>query len=230
MEDALPPAASLRVVVCDDSLLIREGIATLLALDGGIEIVASCDHPASARRAVEELRPDVAILDIRLPPTHTDEGIRLALELRALPRAPGVLVISQHLTPDYAIDLLEHGSAGIGYLLKDRIDDPGSLAAAARDVAAGGCRIDPLVVEALMRRHAERAPSPLDELTPREREILADVAAGWSNQAIADRLVVSRRAVEKHTSSIFTKLGLAGGHDYSRRVKAALLYLDEAGR
>src|SRR4051794_40485911 len=113
---------------------MREGIASLLALDGAIEIVASCEHPVSARRAVEELAPDLALLDIRLPPTHTDEGIRLALELRALPRAPGVLVLSQHLTPDYAIALLEHGSQGIGYLLKDRIHAAGTLAAAARDV------------------------------------------------------------------------------------------------
>jgi DNA-binding NarL/FixJ family response regulator len=230
VEDALPPPASLRVVVCDDSLLIREGIAGLFALDGSVEIVASCDHPVSARRAVEELGPDVALLDIRLPPTHTDEGIRLALELRALPAPPGVLVISQHLTPDYAIALLEHGSDGIGYLLKDRIDDAGALASAARDVAAGGCRIDPLVVDALFQREATRPASRLDELTPREREILADIAEGWSNQAIADRRVLSRRAVEKHAGSIFMKLGLANDQDFSRRVKATLVYLDEDPR
>ncbi len=220
---------TLRVVVCDDSLLIREGLANLFSLRDDIEIVAACDHPVAAKRAVVECTPDAVLTDIRMPPTFTDEGIRLALGLRALPAPPGVLVLSQHLTAEYAIGLLEHGSTGLGYLLKDRVSDPDALVAAVRAVATGGCHIDPLVVEALLRGQAQRPRSPLDELTPREREILADIAEGWSNQGIADRRVISLRAVEKHASSIFMKLGLTGAEDFSRRVKATLVYLDERG-
>lgn len=226
MQGAVASTTVVRALVCDDSLLIREGLAALLALDGVIEIVASCDHPVLARRAVEEHAPDVALLDVRLPPTHSDEGIRLALELRSLPHPPGVLVLSQEVTPQWAITLLERGSAGVGYMLKDRVHDAGLLAGAVREVVSGGCHIDPLVVEALTRPQAG-GPSKLDDLTPREREILADIAEGWSNQGIADRRVLSRRAVEKHASSIFAKLGLTGAQDISRRVHAALLYLEE---
>ena len=220
---------AVRAVVVDDSLLIREGLVSLLALDDDIEIVAACESPAQALRAVDEHGPDVVLTDIRMPPTHTDEGIALARSLRDLHPELGVIVLSQHVSPEYAIGLLDGGSDHRGYLLKDRVHDLDALTAAVHAVAAGGCQIDPLVVEALMAARVGAGPTPLGRLTPREREILGDIAEGCSNQAIADRRVLTRRAVEKHASSIFQKLGLAHDEDANRRVKATLMYLAEVG-
>lgn len=217
---------SVRTVVVDDSLLVREGVVRLLEFDASIEVVATCAAPPEALRAVDE-GADVVLTDIRMPPTHTDEGITLAQELRERHPDVGVLVLSQHVSPNYAIGLLDDGSVGRGYLLKDRLHDLDTLVDALTAVAAGGCRVDPLVVEALTS--GARGDSPLDQLTPREREILSDIAEGANNQAIADRRVLTRRAVEKHASSIFQKLSLTGDQDANRRVKAVLMYLAEGG-
>lgn len=219
-------ATPIRVVAVDDSLLIREGVAALLGLVDGIELVASCASPGEARAAVEEHRPDVLLSDVRMPPTHRDEGLLLAAELGGTHPELGVVILSQHVSPEYAIALLEHRSRSRAYLLKDRLHDLDTLTAAIRTVAAGGCHIDPLVVEALMAARAG-VRSRLADLTPREREILADIAEGRSNQGIADHRVLTRRAVEKHASAIFAKLGLTGEGDTSRRVKATLLHLAE---
>lgn len=214
----------VRTVVVDDSLLIRQGIVRLLDFDPGVAVVGEFDSPGQTLAAIDELEPDVVLTDIRMPPTHTDEGVVLANTLRERHPRLGVLVLSQHLTPEYAIGLLGHGSESRGYLLKDRLYDLEALSGALRTVAAGGCQIDPLVVEALTG--GSRA-SALDVLTPREREILADIAGGANNQAIADRRVLTRRAVEKHASAIFQKLGLTEDGDANRRVRAVLIYLAE---
>ena len=219
----------VRAVVVDDSLLIREGLLSLLDLVDEIDVVAACGSPEEALRAVAEHAPDVVLTDIRMPPTQTDEGIRLARTLRERQPDVGVVVLSQHVSPEYAIGLLDAGSRGRGYLLKDRLHDVGTLSAALTTVASGGCQIDPLVVEALMEARVGQGAGELDRLTPREREILGDIAEGCSNQAIADRRVLSRRAVEKHASAIFQKLGLAHDEDANRRVKATLVYLAESG-
>ncbi len=214
----------VRTVVVDDSLLVREGLVRLLEFAPEIDVVASCSSPAQALEAVAELRPDVVLTDIRMPPTQTDEGVVLASTLRERSPGTGVVVLSQHLTPGYAIGVLGDGSAGRGYLLKDRLHDLETLSAALRTVAAGGCQIDALVVEALTGGPAN-VSSPLEALTRREREILGDIAEGANNQAIADRRVLTRRAVEKHASSIFQKLGLTGDRDANRRVRAVLIFL-----
>lgn len=219
----------IRAVVVDDSLLIREGLVSVLGLVDDIDVVASCGTPHEALQAVAEQRPDVVLTDIRMPPTQTDEGIVLARTLGAQYPELGIIVLSQHVSPEYAIGLLADGSARRGYLLKDRLHDVDVLSAALRTVAGGGCQIDPLVVEALMEARIGRSPTLLDRLTPREREILGDIAEGCNNQAIADRRVLTRRAVEKHASAIFMKLGLAHDEDANRRVKATLMYLAEAG-
>ena len=219
----------VRTVVVDDSLLVREGILRLLEFDPGTEVVAACGDPVQALGAVEQARPDVVLTDIRMPPTHTDEGIALAHKLRDLHPDVGVVVLSQHVSPEYAIGLLDRGSAGRGYLLKDRLHDLQTLSGALADVATGGCRVDPLVVQALASERPQ-AGSLLDQLTPRENEILADIAEGANNQAIADRRVLTRRAVEKHASSILQKLGLTDDPDGNRRVKAVLVYLAQARR
>jgi len=216
----------VRTVVVDDSLLIRQGIVRLLDFDDGIEVVGAFDSPQQALAAIEGLTPDVVLTDIRMPPTHTDEGIVLANTLRERSPELGVLVLSQHLTPRYAIGLLGSGSEGRGYLLKDRLHDLDTLAGALRTIAGGGCQIDPLVVEALT---GGSAASALDVLTPRELQILGDIAEGANNQAIADRRVLTRRAVEKHASAIFQKLGLTDDEDANRRVRAVLVYLSEEG-
>jgi DNA-binding NarL/FixJ family response regulator len=212
----------VRVVIAEDSALLREGIERLLQ-DNGIEAVGSSDNTDDLLEMVEQRGPDVAIVDIRLPPTHNDEGLRAALEIRAQFPDVGVLVLSQYLEIGLALKLLSDGADGLGYLLKDRISDVKDFMAAVRRVANGGSAIDPIIVSRLLARR--RNDDPLDSLTPREREVLELMATGSSNQGIADALVISLRAVEKYVSTIFTKLAIPATGSESRRVLAVLLYL-----
>jgi DNA-binding NarL/FixJ family response regulator len=216
---------AIRVVVGEDSVVIREGIERMLERSEDIEVVATCADAATLRAAIAEQRPDVVLTDIRMPPTGTDEGIQVAVELRETAPEVGVVVLSQHVEPAYALALLEGGSAGRAYLLKDRLRDSTVLTRAIREVADGGSLVDPVVVDQLIAARAQREDSPLRELTERERQILAMIAEGRSNAAIADELVVTKRAVERHINAIFLKLRLREDEDVSRRVKAALLYL-----
>jgi len=217
----------LRVALGEDSLLVREGIQQLLAVDPEIEIVAAAADLPSLREACERERPDVVVTDIRMPPTSTDEGIQLAAELRDLDPTIGVVVLSQFSDPIYALALLERGSDRRAYLLKERVHNRAELMAAIRAVAAGGSLIDPKIVEALVTARGRSERSPLNELTSRETEVLAEIAQGKSNSAIAESLFLTKRAVEKHINSIFLKLGLADTEDVSKRVKAALMFLAE---
>lgn len=215
---------ALRVVVAEDSLLVREGIRRLI--DGEPELLLSGVHHDvdSLLAAVDADPPDVVLTDIRMPPTGTDEGIRAARRLAESHPGLGVLVLSQHLEPSYAIRLLEHGAAGRGYLLKERLGDVATLVRALREVARGGSVVDPRVVEALV---AAGQGSALDRLSPREREVLELLAQARSNAAIASELFLSERAVEKNVGSIFTKLGLAPESAEHRRVRAVLTYLEQ---
>ena len=212
----------MRVVIAEDSVLLREGLARLL-VDAGVEVVASCETADDLLLKVRSYTPDVAIVDIRLPPTHTDEGMRAALEIRARHPSVAVLVLSQYVQVGLAMTLLADSAEGVGYLLKDRISDVKQFVAAVRRVAAGGSALDPIIVSTLLSRR--RNDDPLAALTPREREVLELMAEGQSNQGIADRLVITLRAVEKYVSSIFGKLGLPSSGTESRRVLAVLLYL-----
>ena len=199
----------------------------LLAAHPGIEVVAACDDMPSLLRAVEVVQPDVVVSDIRMPPSNTDEGIQVAAQLRQLHPEVGVVILSQYAEPRYALKLLETGSDGRAYLLKERVGDPAQLVSAIESVAAGGSVIDPKVVEVLVAAEARPEHPSLAQLTPRERDVLAEIAQGKSNTAIAESLVLSKRAVEKHINSIFFKLGLSEAEDVSKRVKAALLLLSE---
>ncbi|MGW4947572.1 response regulator [Actinoplanes sp. NPDC004185] len=212
----------MRVAIAEDSVLLREGIARLLA-DAGFEVLARCGDADELRARVRAEVPDVVIVDIRLPPTHTDEGLRAAIELRAAHPGLAVLVLSQYVEIGLAMRLLADSADGVGYLLKDRISDVGDFIGAVRRVAAGGSAVDPTIVSTLLSRR--RRDDPLARLTPREREVLELMAAGTSNQGIADRLVITLRAVEKYVSSIFGKLGLPATGSESRRVLAVLLFL-----
>ena len=212
----------MRVVIAEDSVLLREGIARIL-VDAGIEVVGSCDAAEPLLLKVRSDRPDVAIVDIRLPPTHTDEGLRAALEIRARHPNVAVLVLSQYVQVALAMKLLADSAEGVGYLLKDRIGNVKDFISAVQRVAAGGTAIDPIIVSTLLSKR--RSDDPLDALTPREREVLVLMAEGSSNQGIADKLVLTLRAVERYVSSIFTKLGLPASGSESRRVHAVLLYL-----
>jgi DNA-binding NarL/FixJ family response regulator len=216
---------TVRVVLAEDSYIVREGLEQVLARAPGIEIVTTCGDLDSLRAAVEAERPDVVVTDIRMPPTNTDEGIRAASELHQTRPEVGVVVLSQHDDPAYALALLETGSEGRAYLLKERVHDGGQLAAAVEEVARRGSVIDSKVVESLVRARSSAESSPLAELTSREREVLAEIAQGKSNSAIADSLVLTKRAVEKHINAIFMKLGLAQADDVSKRVKATLIFL-----
>jgi DNA-binding NarL/FixJ family response regulator len=218
---------ALRVVVGEDSLLVREGVAQLLAGSPSVELVAACEDFDSLLAAIERERPDVVLTDIRMPPTKTDEGIEVAARLRHTHPEVGVIVLSQYSDPGYVLALLEAGSDRRGYLLKERLHDRGELVSAIDVVARGGSVIDPKIVEVLVSAKARADGSPLSELTGREREVLAEIAEAKSNGAIADSLVLTKRAVEKHINSIFMKLGLAGADDVSKRVKATLLFLAE---
>jgi DNA-binding NarL/FixJ family response regulator len=212
----------MRVAIAEDSVLLREGLARLLS-DAGFDVVARCADADELRRAVSTLMPDVVIVDIRMPPTHTDEGLRAAVEIRAAHPAIGVLVLSQYIEPALAIELFADSADGVGYLLKDRISDVAEFLAAVRRVAAGGAAVDPMIVSALVSRRRDR--DPLAGLTPREREVMELIATGHSNQGIADRLFITVRAVEKYVSSIFGKLDLPATGRESRRVLAVLLFL-----
>jgi DNA-binding NarL/FixJ family response regulator len=220
---------AVRVILGEDSYLATEGIARVLERAGDFELLATCGDLDSLTEAVAEQRPDVVLTDIRMPPTNTDEGIRLANGLRESNPEIGVVVLSQHAEPSYATALLEGGSRGRAYLLKEHVKAGGELARALRAVDAGESVIDPLVVEMLLSSRREAQRSQLDELTPREREILGLIAEGYSNAAIAARLVLTKRAVERHINGIFMKLDLGNPDDISRRVRAALLYLAGTG-
>jgi DNA-binding NarL/FixJ family response regulator len=212
----------VRVALAEDSVLLREGLARLLG-DEGFDVVAQCGDADELMAEVNGHEPDVVIIDIRLPPTHNDEGLRAALEIRASHPAIGVLVLSQYVELGLAMKLLADSAAGVGYLLKDRISDVEDFVAALRRVAAGGSALDPIIVSTLLSR--QRTDSPLAELTPREREVIELMALGSSNQGIADALVITLRAVEKYVSSIFGKLGLPSSGSESRRVLAVLMFL-----
>jgi len=213
---------AMKVVIAEDSILLREGVVRLLA-DSGFEVSAQSDNAEDLLRHVAMHKPSVAIIDIRMPPTHTDEGLVAAREIRSRHPGTGVLVLSQYVEPGYAVGLLEEGAEGVGYLLKDRVADLEEFASAVRRVGEGGSALDPAVVTQLVGRR--RADDPLETLTPREREVLELMAEGRSNQAIAERLFVTLRAVEKHVTSIFTKLDLPASSDDHRRVLAVLTFL-----
>jgi DNA-binding NarL/FixJ family response regulator len=212
----------VRAVIAEDSVLLREGLARLLG-ENDIDVVGSCETAEDLLLKVHSHAPDVAIVDIRLPPTHNDEGLRGALEIRLRYPSVGVLVLSQYVEVGLAMKLLADSAEGAGYLLKDRISDVREFIEAVRRVADGGSAIDPIIVSELLSKR--RSDDPLEGLTPREREVLELMAEGRSNQGIADKLVITIRAVEKYVSSIFGKLGLSSSGGDSRRVLAVLLYL-----
>jgi DNA-binding NarL/FixJ family response regulator len=217
-------AVPVRVVIAEDNALLREGIGRVIAAAPDMELVGSAADLDGTRALIEGVAPDVVVTDIRMPPTSTDEGVRLAGELRTTQPRTGVVVLSQHGDPTYALALLEGGTGGRAYLLKDRVGDVDELLVAIREVAAGRSVIDPMIIESLVAA-SRRGPSDLDRLTKRELEVLGEMAQGRSNAAIAARLYLSERAIEKHGNSIFSKLGLTEEVDVNRRVKAVLLYL-----
>jgi DNA-binding NarL/FixJ family response regulator len=212
----------MRVVVADDSVLLREGVVRLLE-ENGFEVVGQAGDADDLIRKVRAHKPDVAVVDIRMPPTNTDDGLRAALEIRTELPGTGVLVLSQYVEEGYALDLVGDSAGGVGYLLKDRVADVDRFVDSVKRVADGGSALDPEVVSQLVGR--ARRDDPLDELTPREREVLELMAEGRSNNAIAEHMVVTERAVEKHVTSIFGKLGLAPAPEDHRRVLAVLAFL-----
>ena len=212
----------MRVVLAEDSVLLREGVARLLE-DEGFEIVAQTGTADDLMLKVRSYSPNVVIVDIRMPPTHTDEGLRAAQEIKETYPQVGVLVLSQYVEPTYAMELLSESAEGVGYLLKDRVSNVDEFTAAVRRVGEGGSALDPAIVSQLVGRR--RRDDPLDQLTPREREVLEHMAQGRSNQGIANELVVTERAVEKHVTSIFGKLRLPHATEDHRRVLAVLTYL-----
>ncbi len=212
----------MRVVIAEDSVLLREGLAGLLG-EAGFDVVAQTGEAGDLLLKVRSFEPDVAIVDIRLPPTHHDEGLRAALEIRSRYPSVGVLVLSQYVELGLALELLADSAEGVGYLLKDRVSDVDDFVAAVRRVADGGSALDPIIVSSLLSRH--RPGDPLAQLTPRELEVLELMATGSSNQGIADALVITVRSVEKYVSSIFGKLRLPSTGSESRRVLAVLMFL-----
>ena len=212
----------MRVVIAEDSVLLREGLARLLE-EAGFDVVAQCENADDLLLKVRSLSPDVVIVDIRMPPTHSDEGLLAARAIKAQHPSVGVLVLSQYVEVGLALKLLAESAEGVGYLLKDRIGDVTEFVAAVRRVAGGGSALDPTIVSTMLAR--QRPDDPISSLTPREREVLELMAGGSSNQGIADSLVITLRAVEKYVSSIFGKLGLPSTGSESRRVLAVLLYL-----
>ena len=217
----------IKVALAEDNVLLREGVSRLVSANEEFELVGTAADLPQLLALVGEQHPDVVVTDIRMPPTETDEGIQAAAWLREHHPGVGVVVLSQYVGPAYAMALLEHGSAGRAYLLKERVGSVDEFARAIRVVAQGGSVIDPLVVDELVRSRSQQHQPGMSWLTPRESEILAEMAQGKSNAAIAAALGISERAVEKHTNSIFTKLGLSEEKDLNRRVKAVLLFLSE---
>lgn len=215
----------ITVVVAEDSLLVREGIVRLLSAYDDVEIAGVAVDLPQLLAAVDEHAPNVVLTDIRMPPSGTDEGIRAAAELRARHPDVGVVVLSQYVEPGYALSLFDGGSQGRAYLLKERLSEGSQLIDAIRAVASGGSVVDPKVVETLVNARARARSSPLEHLTPRELEVLSEIAQGKNNAAVAATLVLSERAVEKHINSLFSKLGLSEEPSVHRRVKAVLLYL-----
>ena len=218
----------IRVAVADDSYLIRNALGEVLGQIDGVELVATAEDGEGLLEAVRLHKPDVVILDIRMPPTGDDEGIRVATRLREDHAEVGVIVLSQYSEARYALALLEGGAEGRGYLLKERVHDRDELASAIEIVSLGGTMIDPTVIEGLIAADRRRRDSPLDDLTPREHEVLAEMAQGKSNAAIAESLVLTKRAVEKHVGAIFQKLALEDDEVVSRRVTAVLMYLTDS--
>jgi DNA-binding NarL/FixJ family response regulator len=212
----------MRVVLADDTMLLRKGVALLL-VEAGFEVVGQAGNAEELIAAVDESAPAVAIVDLRMPPTHTDEGLRAALAIRAANPSVGVLVLSQHADVGLAMKLLADGAEGVGYMLKDRVADLEDFADAIRRVAAGGSALDPTIVSQLLSKR--RAAGPLDDLTAREGEVLELMAEGRSNQGIAERMAITERGVQKHVTSIFGKLGIPAGTDDHRRVLAVLTFL-----
>ncbi|HEX6681210.1 MAG TPA: response regulator transcription factor [Candidatus Limnocylindrales bacterium] len=214
----------MRVIVAEDNTLLREGLARILT-ETGFDVVSTVEDAEALLREVDRLRPDVAVVDIRLPPTRTDEGLRAARRIRQSYPDTGVLVLSQYVRVSYTAELLEGGARGVGYLLKDRVSDLTDFAAAVRQVGGGGSAFDPIVIDLLVGRH-DRPDDPLRTLSERERAVLALMAEGRTNQAIAHLLGIAERTVEKHCTAIFTKLGLPASPDDHRRVLAVLRYLN----
>ena len=216
----------LRVVLADDNFLVREGIAALLAEVEDIDLIDSVADPQSLLKSVAELQPDSVLTDIRMPPTHTTEGIDAAKQIRSEHPSIGVVVLSQYVEEEYAFELLADGVSGLGYLLKERVSDIDELVRALQDVSRGGSALDPKVVEGLMMRKSAEASSPLRGLTDKERAVLEQMATGRNNATIAGTLYMSERSVEKHISAVFLKLGLVDEGEMNRRVRAVLTYVD----
>ena len=221
---------ALRVVFAEDNFLVRQGTAALLATCSDVELVRVVEDTPSLLAAVDQLSPDCVLTDIRMPPTFTTEGIDAARQIRATHPDTGVVVLSQYVEEDYAFDLLQDGVAGLGYLLKERVSEIEELVRALREVARGGSALDPKVVEGLLKRRTAHATSPLLGLTERERDVLAEMATGRSNTAIGKVLFMSDRAVEKHITSVFQKLGLSEETEVNRRVSAVVTFLEVEGR
>ena len=220
----------IRLIIAEDNYLVREGVTQLLQAVDDVEVVAVCEDFDALVAAVDSKHPDVVLTDIRMPPTNSDEGIRLAERLRESSPGCGVVVLSQYLDAEYALKLLGRGAAGRAYLLKERVSNLAQMLNAIREVAAGGSVIDTQVVEELIATRQRRAESPLRDLTPREHEVLAQVAQGKNNAAIASALFLSEPSMEKHINSIFSKLGVSEEQDVNRRVRVVLMYLAERGR
>jgi DNA-binding NarL/FixJ family response regulator len=225
---AYPMDVPIRVVMAEDNYLVREGVRQLIESLPELELVAVCEDMDGLLKAVEDHNPEVILTDIRMPPTGTDEGLQVAEKLRVSHPSTGVVVLSQYVESEYALALLENGAAGRAYLLKERVSDVQQLVDAIKEVAGGGSVIDPKVIEALVAARTAAHDSPLASLTPREREVLEQLAQGKNNAAIAAALFLTERAVEKHINSIFSKLQLSEEREIHRRVKAALMYLGKA--
>lgn len=225
MTGQIDAGGPIRIVIAEDNYLVREGAARLLAVAPGVEVVEAVADLTSLLSAVERLSPDAVLTDIRMPPTQTDEGIQAAQRLRQSHPTVGVVVLSQYIEPAFALALFDGGANGRAYLLKDRLGDATQLVHALREVARGGSVLDPVVVEAMLAGRMARRDDPLAQLTVREREVLAAMAEGRTNAAIAALLGLSERMVEKYSNSLFSKLGLSEERDVHRRVKAVLLYL-----
>ncbi len=217
----------IRVAVAEDSYVIREFLTATLSAASEVDLVAVCTNGKELRTAIAASDPDVVVTDIRMPPSGAEEGVRIAASLRDTHPDIGVVVLSQYAEPAYALSLLENGTGGRAYLLKERIRNKEQLLDAIKAVARGGSVIDPIIVDVLIEARSRAAKSQISQLTARERELLAEIAAGKSNSAIAESLVLTKRAVEKHVNSIFSKLNLPETQDVSRRVKATLIYLSE---